>query len=107
MHWVSLDASAVVDLTTWELTKYRDKAKDVVVVYKKWKQDSLLLLPRWKHSYTLSVVQSTVMGSIPYFSLQGQEPNKRVIENENLNSHLIWAGVDQSQCSKEYISKIF
>lgn len=37
------------------------------------------------------------MGRIPYFSLQGREPNKRVTENENVNSH----GTGQSHCSKE------
>lgn len=45
------------------------------------------------------------MGGIPYLTLGGQKPNKRVIENENLISHLTYAGMGQSHYSIERMNE--
>lgn len=41
------------------------------------------------------------MGGIPFISLRGQEPHKRVTENANPNPHLIWTGMGQRHGSTE------
>lgn len=81
MQWIPLDPSAVVDLITWRLSKYRDETEDLL-----WHIRSEI------RQLTASAMVKTQLcsdGRYPILELEDQEPNKRVIENENLNSHFI------------------